>query len=132
VRAVIRPGARARSRVVVHESGPGSLRPMLETEGFDLVSCPGGETLLEEVVRHRPDVVVYAMGPDRAGDMGVLRLLRRAAPEVPLVMLAAEGSLAAERQIRDLRPIYYGVMPVDAAELVAAVRAGVVRNSRTG
>jgi DNA-binding response OmpR family regulator len=103
---------------------------VLEADGFALVSCPDGGALLEEVMHRRPDAVVYALHGDCREDLGVLGLLRRAAPDVPLVLLAADGSLHTRRATEPLRPIYYAVCPVDEAELCDVVRAAVARRRR--
>ena len=121
------------SRVVIYECCLGDEHPafsLLKDEGFDLVACPDGETLLEEVVQHRPDVLIYALKPDSPQDLAVLQLLRRAAPELPLVLLASEGSLSTQRLVQDLRPIYYAVCPIEASELRDAVRAALSRTGR--
>ena len=121
------------SRVVVYECCLTSEHPalsLLKDEGFDLVSLTDGEALLEEVVKNRPDVLIYGLSPNCGQDLGVLQLLRRAAPDLPLVLLAAQGSLSTQRLVQSLRPIYYAVSPVEAAELRDAVRAELARASR--
>ena len=106
------------------------VRSVLETEGFELVSCADAHALLEEVMHRQPDAVVYALRPDCREDLGVLRLMRRAAPDVPLVLLAAEDSLDTRKLTQTLRPIYYAVCPVDGAELRDVVRTAVSRRGR--
>ena len=121
-------------RVVVQVTAAPADPPVcsvLEAEGFALVSCPDGHALLEEVMHRQPDAVVYALRPDCREDLGVLRLMRRAVPDVPLVLLAAEDSLNTRRITQGLRPIYYAVCPVDGAELRDVVRAAVSRRGRT-
>jgi DNA-binding response OmpR family regulator len=103
---------------------------MLEEEGFDLIACPDAHALLEEVMQRLPDAVIYALKPDCREDLGVLRLMRRAAPEVPLVLLAAEDSLDTRKITQNLRPIYYAVCPVDEAELRDVMRTAVSRRGR--
>jgi hypothetical protein len=102
----------------------------LEAEGYLLVACADAHALLEEVMHRKPDAVVYALRADCREDLGVLRLMRRAAPDVPLVLLAAEDSLETRKLTQSLRPIYYAVCPVDCAELRDVVRAAVSRRSR--
>ncbi len=103
---------------------------VLASEGFDLVSCPDARALLEEVMHRPPDAVIYALRPDCREDLGVLKLMRRAAPDVPLVLLAAEDSLDTRKITQTLRPIYYAVCPVDGAELREVVRTAVSRRGR--
>jgi DNA-binding response OmpR family regulator len=128
------PSAAERSRVpriVVQaaEENPPVLT-MLASEGFELVACADGQALLEEVMHRQPDAVIYALGADCREDLGVLRLMRRAAPDVPLVLLACDGSLDTRRSLQSLRPIYFAVSPVDDAELRDVVRSAVRRRGR--
>jgi DNA-binding response OmpR family regulator len=121
-------------RIVVYECCLGDEHPalsLLKDEGFELIACTDGETLLEEVVQHRPDALIYGIKPDTPQDLAVLQLLRRAAPELPLVLLASEGSLSTQRLVQSLRPIYYAVCPIEAAELRDAVRAALARPGRS-
>lgn len=104
---------------------------MLETEDFDLVSCADAAALLEEVMHRPPDAVIYALSTDCREDLGVLGLMRRAAPDAALVLLAAEDSLDTRKITQALRPIYYAVCPVDAAELCDVVRTAVMRRGRS-
>jgi DNA-binding response OmpR family regulator len=76
--------------------------------------------------------VVYGLRPSGQEDIGVLQLLRRAAPDLPLVLVAAEESLVTQKLVQDLRPIYYAVRPLDEAELIEAVRAALARRHRAG
>ena len=103
---------------------------MLEAEGFELVSCVDGHALLEEVMHRQPDAVIYALSADCREDLGLLRLVRRAAPEVPLVLLAADESLDTRKVTQTLRPIYYAVCPIDGAELRDVVRSAVRKRGR--
>ena len=106
------------------------LIPLLEAEGFELVPCDDSRALLEEVMHRQPDAIVYALCADCREDLGVLRLMRRAAPDVPLVLLAADESLDTRKATQALRPIYYAVCPIDGAELCDVVRTAVRRRSR--
>ena len=118
-------------RVVAHLTAcDPPLQGELDEGRFDLVSCPDGRTLLEEVMHRPPDAVIYALRADCREDLGVLRLLRRAAPLVPLVLLAAEDSLETRRVTQTLRPIYYAVCPVDAAELRDVLHTALTRRGR--
>ena len=95
--------------------------------GIEVVSCPNSQSLLEAVLRQTPTALVYALRPHSGEDLGVLHLVRRAAPELPIVLLAAEGSLDTRKLVQDLRPVYYGVCPVETLELRDAVGAALAR-----
>ncbi len=122
------------SRVVVYEfseSGGESVAAQLfDCPGCELIRCRDGAALLEEMVRRRPDLVVYGLRPSCDQDLGVLQLLRGIQPDVPLVLVAAEDSLVTQKMVHDLRPIYYAVRPVDSTELREVLHAVLVRRSR--
>ena len=80
---------------------------------------------------HRaPDAVIYALHSDCHQDLGVLQLMRRAAPDAPLVLLAAEDSLYTRKVTKTVRPIYYAVCPVDESELSEVIHTAVARRRR--
>jgi DNA-binding NtrC family response regulator len=126
-------GGRRLSRVVVCESftkGEAPVLSVLRQEGFEPVSCADGQALLEDVVQRRPDVVIFGLKADCEQDLGVLHLFRRIAPDVPLVLVASDESLSTQKQVQELRPIYYAVRPADAAELREAVESALERRGR--
>jgi DNA-binding NtrC family response regulator len=121
------------SRVVLCACGASSrdaLRGALEPSEFDLVCCAQGDALLEEALARRPDTVVYELRSDAPADLALLRLLRRVMPDVPLVLMAGDESLATQKLVRELRPIYYAVEPLDAGEILSAVRSALARHVR--
>jgi DNA-binding NarL/FixJ family response regulator len=90
--------------------------------------CSKHETLLEELVKDPPQVVVYCLRADWREDIRVLRLVRRIAPQMPLVILGPVSSLEIREEVQGLRPIYFGVTPVEQAELEGAVQAAADRS----
>ena len=129
----LRPPSRAAvsamPRVVLCESAKiasGSPYESLVGLGYELEDCHDGEMLLEAVVARPPDVVVYAMSGESESDLAVLHLLRRILPDAPLILLVDECSLATRREMQILRPMYYAVSPVEAAELREAVRSAIL------
>jgi DNA-binding NarL/FixJ family response regulator len=111
---------------------PGECPELLPGEGLELVPCESGEATLNEVIKRAPDAVVYWIGPNGWEDIGMLRLLRRLCPKVPLVVVVKESTLSLRRQIQMLRPIYYGVWPLEPGELAGAVRAAVQNRKEVG
>lgn len=107
-----------------------ALRSAFIPPEFELHCCPAVESVIEEVVRHRPEVVVYELRTHCQSDLAVLQLLKRVAPEVPLVLIACAGSLNEERVVRELRPVYYAVQPADPEEILDAVHAALGRRVR--
>jgi DNA-binding NtrC family response regulator len=117
-------------RVVIYERSldlEQAASPLLEAQGYDVVGCGDGEMLVEEVVQHHADAVVFGLRPGSNEDLGLLHLIRRVAPDVPVVLIAAEGSLNTQRLVQSLRPIYYAVCPVEPAELCDAVKSALAK-----
>ena len=100
---------------------------LLSGLGFAVELFSDGPKFLEAAVTRPPELVVYALGPVLEADLGVLRLLRRAQPEVGLIVLTAEASLTTRTAVQPLRPTFYSVGPLDPAELTEVVRAAVRR-----
>jgi DNA-binding NtrC family response regulator len=99
----------------------------LADAGIDTAMCPNGEALLDALLDEPPDALVHVLTPDPHEDIGLLRLVRRAAPDVPLILLAEDGSLEIQRQIIELRPIFYDVIPVGPGDLIDAVQSAIER-----
>lgn len=95
----------------------------LESCEWTKTACRDGAALLESVVERMPGAVVVALEDDR--DLGILPLLRRLAPRVPLIVLTHSGDLRLQRILREVRPYYCDVVPFDADELREVVRLAV-------
>lgn len=112
------------------EPGDGAIFAVLKSVGVHAVQCPDTRVLLEESMRRAPDAVIYDLTVGDDEDIGILELLRRAAPAVPLILVASEGSLMTQKRVQSLRPMYYMVGPVEGAELREAVEAALARRTR--
>jgi DNA-binding NarL/FixJ family response regulator len=102
----------------------------LEGDGLELISCEDGERLLEAVIGHPPDVVVYCLRSDIDVDLAVLHLLRRVMPDTPLILLAREGDLETRKAVQSLRPLFYAVAPIDPDELREVVHSVFARQRK--
>ena len=100
----------------------------LEGESQGLVVCGAREAMLNALAGDRPDALIYVLG-DLPLDLGVLRLVRRIAPALPIIVLGGPTGLEARRRVQDLRPVYFGFLPPDAAELREAVRGALGHES---
>ena len=81
-------------------------------------------------MRRPPDILVYELGAECAMDGGVLRLLRRICPDVPLVIVGEGGSLEVQRRLQEFRPIFFAIHPMDQAEWRDVVRAATASRTR--
>jgi DNA-binding NtrC family response regulator len=91
-------------------------------EDLSFVSCDDCEEMIAEVALDPPDVVVYEVRPESAADLAVLRLLRRVAPRVPLVVVGGGASPAWDVPA-DLEPCYHSPLPVEESGLREAVHS---------
>lgn len=99
----------------------------LRSEDVRLLHCAQRDLLIERLVEHRPDVLIYTLRRQQPEDLAVLQLVRRQVPDLPVVLVADEGSLHTEKLVRELRPVYYAVRPVEGDELRQAVAAALAR-----
>jgi DNA-binding NtrC family response regulator len=102
----------------------------LRAEGLSLIHGANRDLLLEELFQRRPDALIYTLRRDQAADVAVLQLVRRLHPDLPVILVAEECSLQTEKLVRELRPVYYAVSPVEPDELREAVRAALARRTR--
>jgi len=110
------------SRVLVHEARHthDDFYRQLQSDGHDVVVCTGREALFDQLTERRPDALVYVLG-DLVVDLAVLSLLRRMAGKLPIILLGGPAGIEARRSVQELKPVYYGVFPLDPAELSEAV-----------
>ena len=111
--------------VIVFEAGANGEPPLagvLASGGCEVCETSTTESLVDAVASGRHQALLFALCPERDDDLTTLRLLRRLAPDFPLIVVASHASLEVRRLIQPLRPIYFSPRPVDADELCEAVR----------
>ena len=126
----IPPDARVttRPRVLISEPrGLGSppLAELLDPGVYEVVWCNEEEDVLEQLVQRRPSALVFALDASHPSEIALLHLLRRIAPALPMILVAATPSLETQKMIQELRPTYYVVRPVDRAEIHEAIAAAI-------
>src|SRR5262249_17876831 len=99
------------------------LRTSLEVEGYEVLHAENGREGLELARESAPDLVVLdLMLPEMTGYEG-LRQVRRAGPEMPILILAAKGEEVDKVQGFRLGADDYVVKPVGVLEFLARVDA---------
>jgi DNA-binding NtrC family response regulator len=112
------------SRILIYEPRRtcDECRARLAGEGREVVVCRDRESLIDAIAEQPPDVLVYVL-EDFELDLGVLTVVRRAAPRLPLILLGGPADLVARRSVQELKPTYNAVFPLEPFELSDAVRS---------
>ncbi len=107
------------------------LRYNCEREGFDAIVAPDGESALEAVEEHQPDLVLLDwMLPGASGVSVCQRLRKREATRtLPVILLTARGEDGDKVRGLECGADDYVVKPFSPTELIARMRA-VLRRAR--
>jgi two-component system KDP operon response regulator KdpE len=101
----------------------------LRARGYEVIDVGAGQSALDEVGRHRVDVVVLDLGlPDLDG-IEVIRRIREDL-QVPIVVLSARRDEADKVRALDAGADDYMTKPFGVDELLARLRAAVRRSGR--
>jgi two-component system, OmpR family, KDP operon response regulator KdpE len=105
-----------------------SLRTILTNFGFDIVEAARGEEALALVRTAQFDAVLLDINMPGMGGIEVCRIMRKAAPRLPIVMLTVQGSEDRKVEALDAGADDYITKPFQLRELTARLRAAVRRN----
>lgn len=123
----------AMHQILVIEDEPGIravLRVLLEAEKYRVIEAGSAERGEIEARSHKPDLVLIDLGlPDEDG-VAVIRRLREWSP-MPIVVLSARTMESQKVAALDAGADDYVTKPFGAPELLARVRAGLRRSTRS-
>jgi two-component system, OmpR family, KDP operon response regulator KdpE len=105
-----------------------SLRTILSNFGFEIVEAARGEEALALVRTARFDAVLLDINMPGMGGIEVCRIMRKASPRLPIVMLTVQGSEDRKVEALDAGADDYITKPFQLRELTARLRAAVRRN----
>ncbi len=108
-----------------------SLRTILGNFGFDIVEAARGEEALALVRTAQFDAVLLDINMPGMGGIEVCRIMRKAAPRLPIVMLTVQGGEDRKVEALDAGADDYITKPFQLRELTARLRAAVRRNKAT-
>ncbi|HEX4186498.1 MAG TPA: response regulator transcription factor [Solirubrobacteraceae bacterium] len=114
------------ARVLVIEDEPGIVDFVsrgLEAEGFAVEAAGDGEEGERLALRGGFDAIVLDLMLPGRGGLEILASVRRATPNVPVIVLTARGEIEDRVQGLEAGAVDYLVKPFSLAELVARVRA---------
>jgi DNA-binding response OmpR family regulator len=113
-------------RVLVIEDEPGIVdfvRRGLDAEGFAVETATDGVAGERLALGGSFDAIVLDLMLPRRGGLEVLRSVRQAIPNVPVIVLSARGEIEDRVAGLEAGAVDYLVKPFSMAELVARVRA---------
>ena len=106
-----------------------NLQIILDMEGYEVSSAPNGREGLALARQHRPQLIVCDVSMPEMDGHDVLRQLRGDAQtaDIPFIFLTAQGERHQQRAGMNLGADDYLCKPLEAEDLLAAVRARLQR-----
>ena len=105
-----------------------SLRTILSNLGFNIIEAGRGEEALSLVRTEQFDAVMLDINMPGMGGVETCRLMRKAAPRLPIVMLTVQCSEDRKVDALDAGADDYITKPFQLRELIARLRAAVRRS----
>lgn len=99
------------------------LRRTLVYEGFDVMTATDGNEALRQLEKRRPDLIVLDWLMPGLDGLGVIRQLREAQDDVPILMLTARDAIEDRVEGLESGADDYLVKPFAPAELLARIHA---------
>jgi two-component system KDP operon response regulator KdpE len=104
-----------------------ALHSTLHSQGFDIAECPSGEQALREAKIQKFDVVLLDINMPGMGGIAACRELRRAFPNLQILMLTVRDSEQDKIQALEAGADDYVTKPFSIRELTARIRASMRR-----
>src|SRR4051794_1163467 len=108
-----------------------SFRTALETDGYAVEEARDGHEALAHLERSAAELVLLDLLMPGLGGMEVLRLLRDAGNDVPVVVITAHGTIPDSVQGMKLGAIDFLSKPITPKELRRVVREVIERHARS-
>ncbi|GJD53242.1 Transcriptional regulatory protein KdpE [Methylobacterium crusticola] len=99
------------------------LRMGLSSQGYDVAEAPNGKAGLRMLAEERVDLVILDLGLPDIGGHDLLRRIREAAPDLPVIVLSSRGDEGGKVEALDLGADDYVTKPFGMNELLARMRA---------
>ncbi len=95
----------------------------LEAEGFQVLTATDGQTALDKIAQHKPDLVLLDIMLPQMDGWEVCRRLRQAGNSVPIIMLTARADDVDKIVGLELGADDYVTKPFNPREMIARVKA---------
>jgi DNA-binding response OmpR family regulator len=122
-------------RILVIEDDPSILRGLqlnLGMEGYTVRSAMDGETGLRLALTEKPDLIVLDLMLPRLGGLDIVREVRKADPDLPILIVSAKGQEIDKVAGLQLGADDYMVKPFGLKELLARIDALLRRRRARG
>ncbi len=117
---------RNRKLILLAGAEDGARRSMEETlraAGHDLVVAAVGSEAVKAALDRNPAVAIIDLDLAELSGLGVIEILQRVRPHLPVVVLAGDASMEVGRRILEMGVFYFLVKPIDPGEVRAAVES---------
>ena len=123
-------------QLLVVDDEPGVLslvQRFAEGEGFDVITRPGGRTLISELPELNPDAALLDRNMPEVGGLELLKVIRESDPNCQVILMTAEATVDSAIEAVKLGALDYLSKPLDfdrLRELLCGVRYGIARRQR--
>lgn len=101
------------------------LRALLEQEGHVILEAESAEAALARLEDHRPDTILLDLVLPGATGLETLPGLRKALPDVPVIMMSGEATLSDAARATREGAFHFLEKPLSAEAVLATVRAAI-------
>jgi DNA-binding response OmpR family regulator len=126
------PAPAPAARVLVCDCDAAAPRPVgdeIRDLGYEVVALHTLADSLREATVTAFDTIVASVPTLTNEKLSLLKLLRRATPQVPLVIVTSDDSLTMRSRCQPIRPYYFAVRPLASEELREALRGALAHGA---
>ena len=123
-------------QLLVVDDEPGMLsllQRFAESEGFEVITRPGGRALISELKELNPDAALLDRNMPDVGGLELLRVIRESDPSCQVILMTAEATVESAIEAVKLGAVDYLSKPLDferLRDLLGGVRHGIARRQR--
>jgi two-component system response regulator GlrR len=114
-----------RNRILLVDDDPGLLRLLtlrLKSEGYEVAACENAAQAQASLPRFKPDVVVTDLRMADLDGIGLLKILQRRYPALPVLLMTAHGTIPDAVSATRSGAFAFLTKPVERQELLEKLR----------
>ena len=108
-----------------------TLEEILGGAGFEVATAANGQLALNELERHRADLMLLDLRMDGLDGLQVIEAARQIAPDTVIVMLTAHGTMESALTAMRRGAFDYLLKPCQVPEILDAVQRGLAHRAQT-